>query len=45
MSHFFFSPGFSFPPGGANEQRNGKGNQPEGRQESKKDLDNSQTGK
>lgn len=34
--HLFFSPGFSSPCGeGANEQRNGKGNQPEGGEESK----------
>lgn len=36
MVHFFFSFGFSSPSGGgANEQRNGKGNQPEGREESR----------
>lgn len=36
MIHFFFSPGFSSPSGGgAKEQRNGKGNQPEGREEAK----------
>lgn len=39
MIHLFFSPGFSYPSdGGANEQRNGKSNQPEGRQESKTQI-------
>lgn len=36
MIHFLFSPGFSSPSGGgANEQRNGRGSQPEAREESK----------